>query len=122
MRKFYDFEIFPSQWKKGILFEIPKKGICFEYDSCRSIRVLPAVAKTLVKVVLGNIKEHLRACLAENRLVSPLGPHVPTTLRLCGSFWNRILSLDHRSHHVAQFVHLGNMFLLMAARDSLSVY
>lgn len=109
MRKFYDFEIFPSQWKKGILFEIPKKGTCLEYDSCRSIRVLPAVAKTLVKVVLGNIKEHLRACSAENILVSPLGPHVPTTLRLC-------------SHHVAQFVHLGNIFLLMAARDLLSVY
>lgn len=41
------------------LTELPKEGNLMEYDSCRSICVLPTVSKIIAKIILNCTKDHL---------------------------------------------------------------
>ena len=63
VRKSWESETFPREWKKGMIVKIPKKGTRFECDNWRGICVLPTVAKVIAKIILERIKEHLESLI-----------------------------------------------------------
>lgn len=54
-----EFGVFPDNWKRAIIYPIPKIKNPFEFKDLRPISVLPTLSKLLERVVEQQIREHI---------------------------------------------------------------
>lgn len=62
-KKIWEEEKIPSDWKKGLLIKLPKKGDLLECDNWRGITLLSIPSKVLSRVILERIKQRVNSRL-----------------------------------------------------------
>lgn len=63
----WEEEIYPSDWKEGVIAKIPKKGSLTNCNNWRGISLLSVFSKLMARIVLERIKERINSTLKKHQ-------------------------------------------------------
>jgi ATP-dependent helicase/DNAse subunit B len=82
LKKIWEKEEIPRDWKEGIIVKVPKKGDLIECTNWRGITLLNTSRKLLTRIMLERLKKETDKKLRENQAALEPKDHVPTILQL----------------------------------------
>ena len=73
IQRMWTEEIIPSEWKKGLIIKLPKKGDLTNCDNWRGITLLTLGSKVLSRIILERIKDHVEQLLRKEQVSGGIG-------------------------------------------------
>jgi len=66
-QKIWEEEMYPSEWKEGVIVKIPKKGNLSNCNNWRGLTLLSVFSKIMARIILERIKERINSTLKRHQ-------------------------------------------------------